>query len=285
MPVILRKLKITKVDLCAAGANPDADILLFKSLEEPASTPLTPRNIAKEHTAVPKLAKPEKLDLAKATPEAVADYVTQLEKSLGEHEEELVKAFPPKKKAAPFVKKPAAASDDDDDDQSVAKDDDVEMAKSTTVIALKKQLDEQAIEIKKANERAEAATEAVRKADIRAELIQIEKSVTADMPKIPGTVTEVAKMLQEAKATMTAESYTVLEKALKSGSVAIAKAEAEVGSSHGQSVGTAEEEIFKTADALVAGGTFKTRPDAVVHVQKTNKDLAERYRIEKSVKK
>ena len=49
MPTKLRKLKITRVAVCEQGANPDADILLFKHVESPAvleEEPQQPRAVA-----------------------------------------------------------------------------------------------------------------------------------------------------------------------------------------------------------------------------------------------
>lgn len=246
--------------------------MLFKSRD-----PLESSTIPKEDTNVPK--KLAKIDLAKSTPEQIATYAADLEKSLADTEEELEKAkFPPKAK-----KKPAPGADEDDEESPFAKDDEATVEMKKSINLMKSQVETLQAELVIAKSTATAAQVDVKKAQDAAELITFEKMVEKDLPKIPGTVTEIAKMLQEAKSTLTAASYAVLEKGLKAGSEAIAKAATEVGGAGNGKVGSAEEEIFKSADALVAAGTFKTRPEAVVHVQKTNTDLAERYRIEKSV--
>lgn len=270
------RLRITKVDLCRAGANPDADIMIFKSLDaediqHPAEKPVTP--LTKEKS-VPKmtLTKVEKIDLAKATPEQVLEYAKTLETTVDAHEAEFAKAFPPKKKAA------ADIEDDDEDDPKKPNP----FAKS--LLAIEKQMADQAVELKKAKDETDALRVDLRKANDARELVAIEKSVTAEMPSIPGSVTEIAKMLQEAKATLTADSYAVLEKALKAGSTAIAKAATEIGSSKGHAIGTAEEELFKAADALVTAGTAKTRPEAVTMITKSKPELAEAYRQEREAK-
>ena len=273
---VLRKLKITKVDLCRAGANPDADIVIFKSRDnaDPAApntegsapaVPSTPNT--QENTTVKKVAS---IDLTKASAEEILAYAKALETSVAEHEAELAKAVPP----APKGKKKDGEEAEEENP----------FAKSAEFIALQKQVTDQAAEIKKANDKLVAAEEEVRKANIAAEIAVVEKSVSTDMPNIPGTVQEVAKMLHEAKSALTAASFATLEKALKAGNEAIAKASQELGSSKGKSIGSAEEELFKAADALVQAGTFKTRPEAVAHVSKTNKELAEAYRVEKAKK-
>lgn len=333
MAVVLRKLRITKVDLCKSGANPDADIKIFKSadpvakrnipashrhqmprsnfagphesfpIEEPgdvtdawdlaghADNPDAVRrhiisiarrkgpefvarlpktaNVSKEDTSVP---KPNKIDLTKATPEQMTAYAQELEKALEAQEQhEVEKAKKPKT--------PPADADGDENDVEKNQNCDVAMKKSLTT--LEKQVKEQEAEIKKAKDEAAAAREEVRKAKDEAELVKIEKQVAAEMPKIPGTTLEVAKMLQQAKATLTAEAYSTLEKALKAGSEAIAKASQEIGGGSSQPVGSAEQEIIKSADDLVSQGKFKTRPEAITHITKSNPDLAERYRLEK----
>lgn len=256
MPTKLKQLEITKVDLCKAGADPDADIMIFKSLDEivdPATKP-------KEDTTVSKkIAKPE--DLAKASPEDVKAYVDQLEKTLADQEQELEKA----KKPAPVEPKGKAEPDD------------VTKGLSPEV---KKMLDEQAEEIKKARQEAAEAREEVKKAQAHTEFVELKKTVEKDMPSIPGTVDEIAKMIQEAKTVLTAASYAVLEKALKAGSAAIAKASAELGAGGTKPTGSAEEEINKMADEKVAKNECKTRPEAIQKVASEHPDLYQRYKSE-----
>ena len=72
----------------------------------------------------------------------------------------------------------------------------------------------------------------------------------------------------------------MLEKALKAGSAAIAKATTEVGSDGRVSVGSAIEEINKMADTLVATNVCKTRPEAISQVAKANPELYTKYKDE-----
>lgn len=278
---IARRLKITKVDLCRRGANQDADVMLFKSADHPDDD----QPVHKEESAVPKpktpktVTKPE--DLAKATPEQISAYVDHLEKTLGDAETEVT-----------TLQKTVADMECADDDESEPDADDAPKTKKKFPFkktvktdelpdAVQKRLDAADERVEKAEKLAKDADERIAKAEARAELVELRKTVEADMPKIPGTVDEVAKMLQEAKATLTAASYTVLEKALKAGSAAIAKAEVEVGSGSGAALGTALEEINKRADELVEKGTCKTRPEAVEKVAKADPALYSKYKEEK----
>lgn len=278
----LTRLRITKVDLCNEGANPEADIMIFKSLdiqdpvEKSITTPIKEKSVPKMTSQ-----KVEKIDLTKATPEQIVAYATSLEKSVDAHEEEFAKAFPPPKAKG---KKKGAEPDEEDAAEGIEKDDDT-VAMTKSVEAIQKTVDEQAVELKKANDRTAKLELDLKKANDATELAVIEKSVEKEMPHVPGTVTEIAKMLQQAKATLTADAFTTLEKALKAGSEAIKKASQEIGSTKGQSIGTAEEEFFKAADELVTKGVCKTRPDAVVEINKSRKDLAEAYRLERSAKR
>lgn len=265
----LRKLRITKVDLCKAGANPDADILIYKSMDEPVvTTPITHQ----EDTSVPQ--KLTKVDLTKATPEEAKAYAEALEKSLLDTEAELEKA---KKPTPPKPKDPVEPDADDAVMKSLPE-------------PIRKRLEEAEAIAKAADARAtaaekvaEKATTDVAKARQESEFVTIQKMVEQDMPKVPGTVAEVAKMLQEAKETLTAPSYVVLEKALKAGSAALAKSEVEIGSNK-PAAGSAIEEINKMADEEVAKGTSKTRPEAITKVAKAHPDLYKRYKDEKNTR-
>lgn len=252
MATKLKKLEITKVDLCRAGADPDADILIFKSRDHdtPPAAPIT----NKENRMSKKVAK---IDLATAKPEEIAEYAKSLETQVAE-QEEVIKAFPPKKKT------------DDDEDP------DAEAAKK----AVAKRLDDQQIEIKKVNDKNAELEAEIKKVRVSAETVELRKTVEADMPKVPGTVDEVVKMLHEAKTGVSAESYIVLTKALKAGSEAIAKASVEIGSG-GSTTNSAFEEITKRADQMVADGKAKTRAEAITEVAKSMPELYARYKDEK----
>jgi hypothetical protein len=92
-----------------------------------------------------------------------------------------------------------------------------------------KQLTDQQEEIRKTNEKNTRLEDEIKKERTAREMSEIRKSVETDMPKVPGSTDEVVKMIHEARTSLTKESYVVLEKALKAGSEAIAKAEKEVG--------------------------------------------------------
>ena len=85
MATRLRKLEITKVDLCKAGADPDAHIEIFKSRDHAEH----PSDMNKEHQMSKKVVP---VDFSKATPEEVVAYAKSLETAVTE----LTKAAKPK---------------------------------------------------------------------------------------------------------------------------------------------------------------------------------------------
>lgn len=269
MKYTLRKVRITKVDLCNIGANPDANIALFKS----ASHIDTKKGASS-------VTKPAVIDIAKATSEEVAAYVESLRSYTVGVEEQLKKA-----------KKPSTAVADDDDEDPTTEEA-VAKALKTLPEPLRKRFEQNQETIRKADERATAAekraadAEAIAKANTkRAEFVEFQKSVEKDLSGLPGTINELATMLQEAKTVLTEVSYTVLTKAVKAGSEAMLKASKAIGSDKGEALGTALEEIYKSADKLVTDGKFKTRSEAVEAVAKSDPDLYTRYRAEEKARK
>lgn len=264
MSKILRKLRITKVDLCRAGANPDADILLFKSRDlddTPAPTP-TP----KEDSAVKKTMATKPTDLATATPDEIAKYVSDLETTITAQEAELEKA-----------KKPEPTKKVEEDCDGDAEED---MMMKSLPEPIRKMVEQTLQKAADAQKTADEAKEQLRKAQDVAELAVIQKKVEAEFSHVPGTTEELAKMLQEAEHTLTSQSFTVLTKALKAGSEAIAKATREVGSGKSATTTSAIDEIHKRADELVTSRVCKTRPEAIAKVAGEDPELYTRYKAE-----
>jgi hypothetical protein len=264
MATRLKKLEITKVDLCKNGADPDAHIEIFKSRghEDPEN-----HSDEKETEMSKKFAK---IDLAKATPEEVVAYAKSLE-------DQLEKAAPP------------AADDGDEDDDPKAKPAKKAMTGSAgSQVAcsvpddVKKTMDDQAAEIAKTKKDNEDLRQEIAKEREAREIATIEKSVMADMPKVPGTVTEIAKALHEIKAKTSKETFEFVEKVFKAGSVAIEKAEKEIGGTGVGASATALDEIEKSADELIAKDAKLTRSEAITKVAEANPALYQRYKDERN---
>lgn len=253
---VLRRVVIRKVDLCRMGANPEADIKLFKSRDIAPEVP--PTVIEKENPTVPKPSKP----VDTADPAAVQVYIDALEKSLTGAETELTEL----KKEREL----ASATPED-------------LLKSLPESHPIRKMVEKAVADKTASDAKLAETnEKLEKSAQQAEFVALSKSIETNFSKLPGTVEALAKMFQEAKAVLTAASYEVMETVMKAGNAAIAKATEELGGNRPVSTsGSALDELNRRADAMVESKVAKTRPDAMQKVAEADPALYARYKEEK----
>lgn len=253
MATKLRRLVITKVDLCKAGADPDAHIEIFKSLDTPETT-------HSEETTMSK-----KIDFATASNEQLVEYAKSLEQQVETLEKGKV-----------------ACSDDEPDGDEMPPAGKKPVKKSVVAIpeSVQKTLDDQSEQIKKQAEQLKEQGETIAKERESREIGEMLTFVQKSLPSVPGKAEDLAKALHTAKAKLPAETYDILLKALSAGNEAITKSFKEVGADDAVAVGSAMEEINKRADALLSSGVAKTRPEAIAEVAKANPELYTRYKAE-----
>lgn len=255
MATKLRKLEITKVDLCKAGADPDAHIEIFKSREHPET--------ASDNKETQMAKQVTKIDLTTATPAEVVDYAKSLEAQVTE----LTKAgkMPP--------------MEDEECEEPAKKK--APVAKTVIPEEVQKTLNAQQEAIAKtAKENADLREEIAKERTSR-EQAEVLTFVQKSMPKIPGELTALAKAVHEAKTKLTSASYDLIEKALVAGSAAIEKAETEIGGSGRPVAKTAYDEIVEKADDLIAKSkTPLSKAEAIAEVAKSDPTLYTKYRSE-----
>jgi chromosome segregation ATPase len=274
---LLKKLKVSRVDLVATGANQEDDdgshVLLFKRAPDgdhpkPGEEimkevkDMTPEELLAHVTAVEK-AKEEtegKLttataDLEKATKDlkTQTEKVTTLTKSVTDLEAEVKKLTPVKK-------------DDDKDDILKGLPEEV-----------KKQVDAQIASEREAREKVEKALQVER--DARLDKEYLEKA--APLKAVPGKPEEIAKMLKAIDENLPEEQATAINKALSTMSEAIVNGE--LLKSMGEHIEQPEdltpmEELEKVAKTLMAADKDLTAEQAMAQASADNPKLVEAYR-------
>lgn len=260
VPTRLVKLNITKVSLVPRGACPEAHVMLYKSADlGPTSDSLavtsgppdgvsTTQDVGPlttpSHTVVPKEDRLMGIDRSKLTKEEV-EYLDVLESKsppVPDKEEDITKELPD---------------------------------------AVKKMLDAQAEQIKKATERAEAAEKAAAVEKEARERAEFAKRADVDIPHIPGTSNEKGDVLYAVSKAVDTKTFDALVSMLKAGDAAL-RASGEESGSDTPVTGTAYEKLTTLAKELVKSGRAKTEPEGFDLALRENPDLYSQYRQEHS---
>jgi DNA-binding PucR family transcriptional regulator len=148
--------------------------------------------------------------------------------------------------------------------------------------SVQKQLDAQAAEIKKANDRAEKA-EADAKVEKEArERLRMAGFAKSKIPNLPGTDDEKGNVLYDAQNVMKKESYDELLKMLEAGDAAMAKTMDPVGEDEDGNAGdSAVGQLDAIAKQLVKDGKAKTYEIAFDKAAQENPDIYKQYRAER----
>jgi hypothetical protein len=126
-----------------------------------------------------------------------------------------------------------------------------------------------------AKKSADEAIAKQRESDERVERMRLEKRIADEFPNLPGTTDEKVAALKAAN------GNEQLEKMLKAGEAAVAKALlTEKGSSRPSTSTSALEKIHQMADELVTKGTVKNRAQGVAKIAASNPELYRQYREE-----
>lgn len=296
-------LMLDRVDLCGAGANPDASIMLFKSKEEPVPQKKKPaaktakgkadsRSKAKQRGDEEEEEEEEEEAVAKADDDEDDDDLADDDADVDEEEEE---EEPPARKKAKkakktkLAKKTASSDEDDEDDVLIDDDDDEEEEIPETVMKSLPPSARAAIErnqriAKRARQDAREARELALTEKSRRERLEFIAKAKKDIPNLTGTEEEKGELMQALySGTVTKKQADSLVKMLKAADAAQRSLlMSERGSGRARTdEDSALAEIDTLADELMAKDTKLTKAQARTKVCQDNPALYQRYKVEK----
>jgi hypothetical protein len=288
----LKKLIVDRVDLVDAGANPDADIVLFKREEQTDVKKATFGEIQQTRETEEMIhdlyvmcmdlesaifsslyASGDRVAEVKTSISQFGDAVTALmdemvkENPVAKHRREDVVAKL-KTFVAPYLKEAEVAEVKKEETTPV-----VETVEKAIPEEFRKRLEDAERVAKEATDRIAKAEEAVAVEKAKREHVELCKRVGDELPNLPGTVDEKAAVLK------LADGSAPLMTILKAANTAMAKAMAEVGTTTGTPESTSVmAEINKRADALIAAEPKLSKPVAIEKVLQADPALYTKYR-------
>jgi len=147
--------------------------------------------------------------------------------------------------------------------------------------AVKKMLDAQAEQIKKATDRAESAERAAAAEKEARERAQFAKQADLDIPHLPGKSEDKGNVLYAISKAVDSSVFDTLLTMLKAGDAAIRDAGEEVGE-HNPASGSAYDRLATIAKELVKSGRATTEAQGFDLALRENPDLVAQYRQENS---
>lgn len=311
----LLDLALDRVDLCAAGANPDANIMLFKSASQeeeddvPQPKKKTPATKAKAKGKADARSKSKQRGDEEEEEEEEDDAVAKTDDDeeeedddvTDEEEEEEEEEKPTrrtKKKSTPKgkAKKVAKVDDDDegdvDDHDDIADDDDEdeleevpESVLKTLPRAVREQVERSNRIAKRAAERAKEAHRMALTEKSRRERIEYIEKAKTDIPHLTGTADEKGELLQTLYSGQPLEKKQAdrIVKMLKSGDAAVASLMTETGSNRGRedSDDSAYAQLKDKADEIRESNDKLTKEQAFTKACTDNPKLYNMYKSER----
>jgi gas vesicle protein len=294
----LKQLIVDRVDLVDAGANPDADVVLFKREEPTAVEKATFGEIQQTRETEEMIhdlyvmcmdlesaifsslyASGDRVAEVKTSIQQFGDAVAGLmdemvkENPVAKHRREDViaklKAF-----AAPYIKEVKVEEVQKTDETPPV----VEDVEKSIPEEFRKRLEDAERVAKEATDRIAKAEETAAIEKAKREHVELVKRAQDELPNLPGTPDEKADILK------LADTSTPLMTALKAGNEAMQKAMTEVGTPAGAAPVTAAQEIEKRADALIAADPKLTRAIAIEKALQADPVLYTKYREERTAK-
>ena len=260
MPNLLKVKRIMTVGFVDEGANPEADILIWKSRNEPTETPSTDAT------------QPEKeggqsmaFDINTLSAEAQAEFqklqelaaqVPALEEERDTLQEQLSKAADP----------PASTEPED----------------------VMKGLDPKVQELfKSLSDRADASEARAEEVVEKLATSELEGFAKADLAALSGEVADQVRILRLMQKSLKAEEFTAVKEMFKGAAAAVKAADVlkrELGASEPETVGGgAFAKVQAKGAELVRDGKFDTIQKAVAHILRTDNALAKEYEAERRV--
>jgi hypothetical protein len=268
MPTNLKGLKITAVALCKRGANPDAHIMLYKSIDDKGGKVMEFEELLKTLPEATQTAIKAEIEKAKVPPTALEDLID----GGSDENKELADA-----KGNASAKKLVKSLTDKIADltQNVAKSDAEKEAE------LFKSMPEPIQKAYKAMQESVAASAAVAKAMQEENIKKAFVDKAAIFKSIPTTAEELGAILKSVNDT-DKDLATKLEGVLKATNELLEKSSlfVDLGKNHnGTATGTALEALNKAASELVVKGSI-TKEAAFAKAMQANPDLYKAYKEE-----
>ena len=243
----LRNLQLNRVDSCPVGANPGAHIVLMKRADT-------------KEEKVPDLKKKEDKKEEEPTLESLGKKVEELTKTV----ETQTKAIEAKDKEIESLKKK-----EDKKDEKSQEEIDAEVMKSLPE-PVRKRLEAQDAEIKKANEAAAKASEEARIAKEAREKTEAIEKAKKEIPNLPGEDEEKGKVLQVLNSKLTKEEVESVMKLFKAGDKALHTLMTSTGYDHADLGGDGSEEGIRKSEG--AKGEIEEK---AAEIRKSNPKLTD----------